>query len=478
MLTERMSWGLLGFTLLLVLAAAGMVHFYPGYLTNTQYLSAIILLEILAAVVWNYRQRFVPALIVVFLGAGFYTPAQSAFSAIRWIVLAVGALVGIVLYLHEREHWFGVFHGIALSCVLSAFASAAISDYPQEACLKAASLLLLFAYAMTGARLAAFRHMTKFVAGLQIALEILTYVTGVAYFVFHYPLLGNPNSLGAVMGVCVLPLLVWAELANGVRGRRRRLFALLLALALLLSSYSRASIGASFVTISVLCVALRQYRFLFRGIALTLVAAVIVATFVPLKSNDSIENQPPVKKFLYKGHPTQDVLASRRNVWDETWDSIRVHPLFGTGFGTSKTSGSAETTRWNGLSVSSNAGVREHGNSYLAILEWQGLLGVVPFVALILCLGSYLGRVWSWVWRGGDGSSPSIALACTMTAGLFHSAFEDWLFAVGYYVCVFFWIMAFIFVDVLPPRGVTEVEYGRVFLAGELPNSEAIASGR
>jgi hypothetical protein len=31
-----------------------------------------------------------------------------------------------------------------------------------------------------------------------------------------------------------------------------------------------------------------------------------------------------------------------------------------------------------------------------------------------------------------------------------HAAFEDWLFAPGYYLCVFFWALAFIMVDVLP----------------------------
>jgi hypothetical protein len=31
-----------------------------------------------------------------------------------------------------------------------------------------------------------------------------------------------------------------------------------------------------------------------------------------------------------------------------------------------------------------------------------------------------------------------------------HAAFEDWLFAVGYPLCVFFWALAFVLVDVLP----------------------------
>jgi hypothetical protein len=35
-------------------------------------------------------------------------------------------------------------------------------------------------------------------------------------------------------------------------------------------------------------------------------------------------------------------------------------------------------------------------------------------------------------------------------AGLIHAAFEDWLFAPGYYLCVFFWSVAFVLIDFAP----------------------------
>jgi hypothetical protein len=34
-----------------------------------------------------------------------------------------------------------------------------------------------------------------------------------------------------------------------------------------------------------------------------------------------------------------------------------------------------------------------------------------------------------------------------MVAGLVHAGLEDWMFAPGYYLCAFYWTMAFIFVD-------------------------------
>jgi hypothetical protein len=37
-----------------------------------------------------------------------------------------------------------------------------------------------------------------------------------------------------------------------------------------------------------------------------------------------------------------------------------------------------------------------------------------------------------------------------MVAALIHAGFEDWLFASGSYLCVWFWSLAFILVDVAP----------------------------
>jgi hypothetical protein len=62
-----------------------------------------------------------------------------------------------------------------------------------------------------------------------------------------------------------------------------------------------------------------------------------------------------------------------------------------------------------------------------------------------------VGRVLVRTTRTGDVFSPALPLAAVLAAGLVHAAFEDWLFAVGYYLCIFFWSLAFIMVDVLRP---------------------------
>jgi len=53
------------------------------------------------------------------------------------------------------------------------------------------------------------------------------------------------------------------------------------------------------------------------------------------------------------------------------------------------------------------------------------------------------------MWKNGDPFVAAVPIAIVLTAGLVHAAFEDWLFAVGYYLSVFFWILAFKLVDVM-----------------------------
>jgi hypothetical protein len=37
-----------------------------------------------------------------------------------------------------------------------------------------------------------------------------------------------------------------------------------------------------------------------------------------------------------------------------------------------------------------------------------------------------------------------------VVSGLCHATFEDWLFAVGSYICVYFWVFAFLLADLVP----------------------------
>jgi O-antigen ligase len=184
---------------------------------------------------------------------------------------------------------------------------------------------------------------------------------------------------------------------------------------------------------------------LVRGLGIALALAALVATTVPLhqQPSDSLTSA-----FVYKGRRDDGILASRRSVWQDTVAAIQEHPWFGSGFGTSKTNSEVVQQPKNFESLPQ--ATREHGNSYLAITEWVGFVGDIPFFALIIFTVANVGRALLQMRRTADASSALVPLAGVLAAGLVHAAFEDWLFAVGYYLCVFFWTFAFILVDVLP----------------------------
>jgi O-antigen ligase len=430
------------------LFAGYVAVFHTGYLSNAYYLGALIVFQIVIAALCNYRQRFFPLLIVVFFLASTDLPSSGAWTSGRWFVLAVGALVGFVIYMKDRQHHFGAFHLVALFCALAALISAEVSSYPTLAYLKAISLFLLFLYGASGARLAIMGREAKFFSGLLLGCEILVYYSVIARYILRID--DNPNTVGALMGVVAMPIMLWGILVSETNVRRRRTFAFILSLVLLLGTYSRAGIVAGVASCFLLCIALRQYRLLIKGVALGLMAAALVASLVSLRldSTPTEEEAGFASGFLYKGHRDVGVLGSRKPIWDQTVASIQKNPWFGTGFGTATASeGSNEQY---GMFATTSRVTKEHGNSYLAIAEWVGLLGVVPFFTLVFLIALNVVRVTKWMRHTSSPLSAAVPIAAVLAAGLVHAAFEDWLFAVGYHLCVFFWALAFVLVDVLP----------------------------
>ncbi|HEX8814007.1 MAG TPA: O-antigen ligase family protein [Terriglobales bacterium] len=416
-----------------------------GYLTDPGILAILTAIEFILAAVWSFRSRFFLVLMAAFMWAGIGLPFAAAWTSGRWFVLVAGVSAGCLAYLKESQLHLAAFHFAAFMCAATAIVSANISDFPQAALLKALSLSLLFLYGLTGARLAALGREKQFLSSLVIACEGLIYACGVAYFGFHYRLLGNPNSLGAIMGVVAVPLFLWEILSSEHRNRRLRFtIAMMVALLLLFGSYARAGIVAAIFSSLLLCIAAGRYRALIKGACLALLLAVTAATLTPRPETSDLTST-----FLYKGKREQGLLGSRRSVWDNTVAVIEAHPWLGVGFGTSKTSD--EEIQPSEFAFHSEQPItREHGNSYLAITEWVGLLGDLPFLFLLSLIVVNAARIFIALRRSGKVIAPAVPIATIMVAGLVHAAFEDWLFAVGYYLCVFFWSLAFILADLAP----------------------------
>lgn len=435
------------------MAGAYVIYFLlyrTAYLTDARFLGALIFLEFLLACIWEYRRRFFPILILTFLWAGSAVPLQEEWAAGRWVFLAIGAVAGCFLYLEQRDHRFRVVHLLSMFCVLAATVSAFVSSAPITALLKSGSLLLLFLYAATGARVGIQGREEKFFKGLLAGCELAIYFTAVAYAILRWPFFGNPNSLGLVMGVVMVPMMFWGVLVSRTSSEHwRRGIALVIAVLLLLSSYERAGLAAASAACVLLCVGSRKYRLLLKVAAFALVAALMVAAVVPMQeiAPGDLDQSSLVSRFLYKGRPEAGILGSRKSVWQQTVSTLKQHPWFGTGFGT--TNSPYENTS---ISMTSSAVhvSKEDGSSYLAIVEWTGLIGAVPFLALVGLVLLNIGRVFRIVRRSNDVQYYAVPIVGVLVAGLVNAAFEDWLFAVGYYACVFFWALAFVLPDLIP----------------------------
>lgn len=443
--------------LVLILAAlvcvpmlAGLVYTRPGYFGSPIYLGGLVLCEVLLASLWFYRQVFFPLILVAFLLAGMSLPLAGMWVAARWFFLSAGAFAGSFIVLKERRFRFGGFHVIAAFAVLAALVSAVVSRYPWFALLKAASLLLLFLYASTGARLAVAGREGRFFTGLLTGCEL--FVAAIAALHLRgLEAMGNPNSLGAVMGVVATPILLWGTLLEErVFVHHRRQILLVVSLYLTFHSHSRAGMAAAFVSCGLMCLALRRYKLLGQGVLIVLIIVTSSAILDPDAFSKTVTTL--TDKVVYKGRePGLGMFSSRETPWQAASESIRKHFWLGSGFGTTDNGLDAQQyiDGSNHFSTSEKV-TSENGSSYLAIVTWVGMLGVLPFFLLLLVLMGNIIRTVRWMWNTSNPCHPAVPLAMVMVAGLVNAGLEDWLFAVGYYLCVFFWGLAFILVDFTP----------------------------
>ena len=421
---------------------------------NGTILGAILLVEILGATLWKFDTRFFPFLMIAFVWAGMNVPMQGAWTGGRWLVLASGTIAGLVIWMKKPQSHFRTIHLLAIFCVLAAFVSASVSSYVQMASLKALSLLLLFVYGCSGVRVAVLGRERRFFAALVVTCEIVTFGTAICYFALGQKIWGNPNSLGAAMSIGIFPILLWGWLiTEGPLTKARRLVALIICAYLVYFSMARAAMIAMIAVTVVFCFCLRQYRLLVKAIACVMFLVAISGMVAPDSLNQTVSGLTDA--ILYKGHKTEGIMGSRKTPWQDSIDSIKEHPLFGTGYGTSPT---GEDPGFSfGKYASSAETVREHGSSYMTIAEWVGILGVAPFALLLLFNLSNMCRVFSLMRSTSDPTYYAIPLALILLAGFVHAGFEDWMFAVGSYPSVYFWCMAFLLDDLIPATEPSEV---------------------
>ncbi len=421
----------------LIAAASVLFLFYLSvkrpYLFGESNLVALMVIVAVGIIASQYETHFWMLMIAVFLWAGSAFPLASAMNVFRWVVLGAGAFLALGYYVRKKNRIpFNHLHLLGMFAVVAAFASAIVSVNPLLTLLKALSLAALFLYGSIGARIFWSRNPESFVRKLVLIAEGMVYFTGICYLA-SFEVWGNPNSLGLIMGCICWPVLLWRLILPANRRKSPRHFiALCVCGALLVLSLSRASMTAAAVTSMFLLVGAKRYRMLLVGVSLF--AAILLNMFLvaPQRFESASEG------LMYKKGESGNLLDSRQKPWERSVATFREHPWLGLGFGAADNSTESRFTF-----ATQGYLNRERGSSYLTMLETTGIIGTLFFALLILAIIREIWRVFSWLRRTGKVNQPAVVAASIILGGLVNAAFEDWMLAVGYYMSVIFWILAF-----------------------------------
>ena len=420
----------------LVAAASVAFLFYLSvhrpYLFGESSLLALLVLVAACFIAFQYETHFWTLMIAVFFWAGSELPLAGGMSLFRWVVLGAGAFLSLAYYARKPNRIsFNYQHLLGLFAVGFALASAIVSVNSLMTILKSLSLAALFVYASIGARILWASDPEPFVRRLVLLTEGLVYFTAVCYSV-SFEVWGNPNSLGLIMGCICWPVLLWRLMLPLTRHERTRRFVVLLVCGVLLVvSLSRASIAAACLISVFLLLGTRRYRILLLGMTLLAVTLLSMFLVTPERFQSASET------FMYKKGERGNLANSRQKPWQRSLRNFQEHPWLGWGFGAADNSAG-----WRLDYVTQGQLTRERGSSYLTLLETTGILGTLPFAVLLLALIHEIWRVFLWLRRSGRVNQPSVVAAAIVLGGLVNAFFEDWMFAVGYYFCVIFWVIA------------------------------------
>ena len=105
--------------------------------------------------------------------------------------------------------------------------------------------------------------------------------------------MGNPNSLGAVMGVVGAPILLWGTTARRKNHwfDNRRLALLTICVYLIFYSHARAAMVAAVLSrVDCLCLALRKYKMLGQGVVTLLILVAATRLLRPQAFSNMVSN--------------------------------------------------------------------------------------------------------------------------------------------------------------------------------------------
>lgn len=219
----------------------------------------------------------------------------------------------------------------------------------------------------------------------------------------------------------------WWSLGHSiVEDKKGFLFFLLLTFNFILITltYSRAAMLAVFIGGVCYLVLNKNYKTLASGLSLLAIFALLAITVKPINTT--------VYKLLAKHD--MPIFATRQILWEPSWEAAKNNFLVGTGYTMTDQTVAPHSGTGSGIDLKTGLLNREKGNSYLALIEETGIIGLTFFIIPILYLLPYL-------YKRNDAYTK--LLICLIAALLFQALFEAWFYGSGTFFRLFLLLVVF-----------------------------------
>ena len=393
-------------------------------------------------------------------------------SVMRFILLFL--LGGVSAYLTRKEKVSKNPVALGLGLVaLYSIGTSFWSFYPTISLLKGISILLMAVFLFFGPSALQLLHpgigAKGFVIKVFFYFSIIIVISNALFFIImpgssfsdgrFYGWMGNPNNVGAIYGIFILPVLGY-EFKRDRFGFARLAFMLtfLLAAIQLFASRSRAGLLAGLFSLLVL--SFGQKKQVKKLSYLTIIG---MLGFISLLVSLSNWENSLLRNLIYRNEVTLQG-SGRLPAMAEVWNNFKSHLILGSGLGVADTGAKRKA-----LVTSSSGFQTEKSNSYLAALEELGIVGCLILIMTLLlpickaCLRELSAHTF-------ETDRLNLTLAAILIAGLVNTNFEAWLLSVGSFEGFYFWIVAsLLFFEEkkeVPKKGEGLYTVGKTQLAG------------
>lgn len=230
---------------------------------------------------------------------------------------------------------------------------------------------------------------------------------------------GHQNSL-AMAVLLTMPglfsLVIGEQRSVNSKGHIKMYFFWLLITAnclLITLTYSRAAMMALFVGAVIYLFLNKKFKVLKLGFAVIAVFTLLAVTVKPLNTT--------VYKLLAKHD--MSVFATRQILWGPSWEAAKNNFVSGAGYTMTDQSVKILPGTGSGFNKTTGLFYREKGNSYLALIEETGIIGLIFFVIPIIYLLMQFNK--------SNNANTKIFLSLII-AFLFQALFEEWFYGSGW----------------------------------------------